>query len=118
MVGVGVVAVVVVFDTLSVALSFASFVYSSKVDFATIVSTTILFIPSVSLALVVASVWPSGRFSFEFNWDPGPIYFLNHFIVHIVHKWWVVVCYALHNRPGWCKSCLLSQPAFVLLASR
>ncbi len=49
--------VVVVFDTLSVAPSFASFLYP-KVDFATIVSTTIVFttisfISHVSLASVV-----------------------------------------------------------------
>lgn len=88
----GAVAVVVVLDTLSVALSFASFVHSSKVDFATIVSTTILFIPSVSLALVVASVWPSGHFSFEFNWDPCSIYFFRSLHrVYIVHKWWCAV---------------------------
>ena len=75
MVGVGVV-VAVVFDTLSVALCFASFLPRfSKVDFATIAFTTILLILHVSLASVVACIWPSGRFSFEFNRDPGPIKF-------------------------------------------
>lgn len=100
MVGVGVV-VVVVFDTLSVAPSFASLLYP-KVDFAAIVSTTIVFTTiSFYLSCIISisrtASQSRGRaghdFSFDFQFKKdltGPIN-LYKLAPNASRAWWCVV---------------------------